>query len=318
MIDYKIDEMKRILSEKIIDRLYYLNNKKVVYQKKEDDTRIQEIELDINILRNELENINLLSNSNFLEFLKRMELNNSIYNTLSEEDRLRIYNILKEFDGFCKLDGYNSIIDIKKKDKDISDKMLYANKAYERICSDMDIINSKEFMMLENAVQTNKILNIKYMDNEDVKKMFKSDLDNILKEMKRRSSRERILKLQENLYNDIKKHVRFMIALFLEQQNVKYDINNSIEDLFSKVNEVYISRMKEMDSTKRTYSSLILSVNEMESRKIRALNKVSNEFVNSLKDNNIDLFQYSAEDFIDGVSESNLFEEINNRKHISK
>ena len=71
-------------------------------------------------------------------------------------------------------------------------------------------------MMLENAVQTNKILNIKYMDNEDVKKMFKSDLDNILKEMKRRSSRERILKLQENLYNDIKKHVRFMMALFLE------------------------------------------------------------------------------------------------------
>lgn len=318
MIDYKIDEMKRILSEKIIDRLYYLNNKKVVYQKKEDDTRIQEIELDINILRNELENINLLSNSNFLEFLKRMELNNSIYNTLSKEDRLRIYNILKEFDGFCKLDGYNSIIDIKKKDKDISDKMLYANKAYERICSDMDIINSKEFMMLENAVQTNKILNIKYMDNEDVKKMFKSDLDNILKEMKRRSSRERILKLQENLYNDIKKHVRFMIALFLEQQNVKYNMNDSIDNLFGFVNEVYISRMKEMDSTKRTYSSLILSVNEMESRKIRALNKVSNEFVNSLKDNNIDLFQYSAEDFIDGVSESNLFEEINNRKHISK
>lgn len=318
MIDYKIDEMKRILSEKIIDRLYYLNNKKVVYQKKEDDTRIQEIELDINILRNELENINLLSNSNFLEFLKRMELNNSIYNTLSEEDRLRIYNILKEFDGFCKLDGYNSIIDIKKKDKDISDKMLYANKAYERICSDMDIINSKEFMMLENAVQTNKILNIKYMDNEDVKKMFKSDLDNILKEMKRRSSRERILKLQENLYNDIKKHVRFMIALFLEQQNVKYNMNDSIDNLFGFVNEVYISRMKEMDSTKRTCSSLILSVNEMESRKIRALNKVSNEFVNSLKDNNIDLFQYSAEDFIDGVSESNLFEEINNRKHISK
>ena len=34
MIDYKIDEMKSILSEKIIDRLYYLNNKKVVYQKK--------------------------------------------------------------------------------------------------------------------------------------------------------------------------------------------------------------------------------------------------------------------------------------------
>lgn len=318
MIDYKIDEMKRILSEKIIDRLYYLNNKKVVYQKKEDDTRIQEIELDINILRNELENINLLSNSNFLEFLKRMELNNSIYNTLSEEDRVNVYTILKEFDDFCKLGGYNSIIDIKKKDKDISDKMLYANKAYERICSDMDIINSKGFMMLENAVQTNKILNIKYMDNEDVKKMFKSDLDNILKEMKRRSSRERILKLQENLYNDIKKHVRFMIALFLEQQNVKYNMNDSIDNLFGFVNEVYISRMKEMDSTKRTYSSLILSVNEMESRKIRALNKVSNEFVNSLKDNNIDLFQYSAEDFIDGVSESNLFEEINNRKHISK
>ncbi len=318
MIDYKIDEMKKILSERIIDRLYYLNNKKVVYQKKEDDTRIQEIELDISILRSELENINLLSNSNFLEFLKRMELNNSIYNTLNEEDKLNVYNILKEFDSFCKLDGYNSIADIKNKDKDISDKMLYANKAYERICSDMNIINSKEFMMLENAVQTNKILNIKYMDNEDVKKMFKSDLDNILKEMKRRSSRERILELQENLYNDIKKHVRFMIALFLEQQNVKYNMNDSIEDLFSKVNEVYISRMKEMDSTKRTYSSLILSVNEMESRKIKVLNKVSSEFVNSLKDNNIDLFQYSAEDFIDGVSESNLFEEINNRKRISK
>ena len=318
MIDYKIDEMKKILSERIIDRLYYLNNKKVVYQKKEDDTRIQEIELDISILRSELENITLLSNDNFLEFLKHMELNNSIYNTLNEEDRLNVYNILKEFDSFCKLDGYNSIADIKNKDKDISDKMLYANKAYERICSDMDIINSKEFMMLENAVQTNKILNIKYMDNEDVKKMFKSDLDNILKEMKRRSSRERILELQENLYNDIKKHVRFMIALFLEQQNVKYNMNDSIEDLFSKVNEVYISRMKEMDSTKKTYSSLILSVNEMESRKIKVLNKVSSEFVNSLKDNNIDLFQYSAEDFIDGVSESNLFEEINNRKRISK
>lgn len=318
MIDYKIDEMKRILSERIIDRLYYLNNKKVVYQKKEDDTRIQEIELDISILRSELENIALLSNDNFLEFLKHMELNNSIYNTLNEEDRLNVYNILKEFDSFCKLDGYNSIADIKNKDKDISDKMLYANKAYERICSDMNIINSKEFMMLENAVQTNKILNIKYMDNEDVKKMFKSDLDNILKEMKRRSSRERILELQENLYNDIKKHVRFMIALFLEQQNVKYNMNDSIEDLFSKVNEVYISRMKEMDSTKRTYSSLILSVNEMESRKIKALNKVSSEFVNSLKDNNIDLFQYSAENFIDGISESSLFEEINNRKHISK
>lgn len=318
MIDYKIDEMKKILSEKIIDRLYYLNDKKVVYQEKEDGVKIQEIELDINILRNELENINLLSNSNFLEFLKRMELNNSIYNTLNEEDRLNVYNILKKFDSFCKLDGYNSIADIKNKDKDISDKMLYANKAYERICSDMDIINSKEFMMLENAVQTNKILNIKYMDNEDVKKMFKSDLDNILKEMKRRSSRERILELQENLYNDIKKHVRFMIALFLEQQNVKYNMNDSIEDLFSKVNEVYISRMKEMDSTKRTYSSLVLSANEMENRKIRALNKVSSEFVNSLKDNNIDLFQYSAEDFIDGVSESNLFEEINNRKRISK
>lgn len=318
MIDYKIDEMKKILSEKIIDRLYYLNDKKVVYQEKEDGVKIQEIELDINILRNELENINLLSNSNFLEFLKRMELNNSIYNTLNEEDRVNVYTILKEFDSFCELDGYNSIADIKNKDKDISDKMLYANKAYERICSDMDIINSKEFMMLENAVQTNKILNIKYMDNEDVKKMFKSDLDNILKEMKRSSSRERILELQENLYNDIKKHVRFMIALFLEQQNVKYNMNDSIDNLFGFVNEVYVSRMKEMDSTKRTYSSLVLSANEMENRKIRALNKVSSEFVNSLKDNNIDLFQYSAEDFIDGVSESNLFEEINNRKRISK
>ena len=95
-------------------------------------------------------------------------------------------------------------------------------------------------------------------------------------------------------------------------------MNDSIDNLFGFVNEVYISRMKEMDSTKRTYSSLILSVNEMESRKIKALNKVSSEFVNSLKDNNIDLFQYSAEDFIDGVSESNLFEEITNRKHISK
>ena len=318
MIDYKIDEMKKILSEKIIDRLYYLNNKKVVYQEKEDGVKVQEIELDINILRNELENINLLSNSNFLEFLKRMELNNSIYNTLNEEDRLNVYNILKEFDSFCELDGYNSIADIKNKDKDISDKMLYANKAYERICSDMDIINSKEFMMLKNAVQTNKILNIKYMDNEDVKKMFKSDLDNILKEMKRRSSRERILELQENLYNDIKKHVRFMIALFLEQQNVKYNMNDSIDNLFGFVNEVYVSRMKEMDSTKRTYSSLVLSANEMENRKIRALNKVSSEFVNSLKDNNIDLFQYSAEDFIDGISESSLFEDVNNKKRISK
>lgn len=95
-------------------------------------------------------------------------------------------------------------------------------------------------------------------------------------------------------------------------------MNDSIEDLFSKVNEVYISRMKEMDSTKRTYSSLILSVNEMESRKIKALNKVSSEFVNSLKDNNINLFQYSAEDFIDGISESSLFEDVNNKKRISK
>lgn len=318
MIDYKIDEMKRILSERIIDRLYYLNNKKVVYQKKEDDTRIQEIELDISILRSELENITLLSNDNFLEFLKHMELNNSIYNTLNEEDGLNVYNILKEFDSFCKLDGYNSIADIKNKDKDISDKMLYANKAYERICSDMDIINSKEFMMLENAVHSNKIFNTNNFSNSNITKMFKNDLDNIEREIERRSSRERILELQENLYNDIKKHVRFMIALFLEQQNVKYDMSNSIEDLFSKVNEVYISRMKEMDSTKRTYSSLVLSANEMENRKIRALNKVSSEFVNSLKDNNIDLFQYSAEDFIDGVSESNLFEDINNRKHISK
>ncbi len=100
MIDYKIDEMKRILSERIIDRLYYLNNKKVIYQKKEDDTRIQEIELDISILRSELENIALLSNDNFLDFLKHMELNNHIYNTLNEEDRLNVYNILKEFDSF--------------------------------------------------------------------------------------------------------------------------------------------------------------------------------------------------------------------------
>ena len=318
MIDYKVEEMKKKLSEKIIDRIYYLNNMKIVYQKKEDEVKVQEIELDINILRNELENINLLSNSNFLEFFKHMELNNNIYNTLSEEDRVNVYTILKEFDDFCKLGGYNSITDIKKNDKDLSDKMLYANKAYERICSDMDIINSKEFMMLENAVRTNKILNIKYMDNEDIKKMFKSDLDNILKEMKRRSSKERILELQENLYNDIKKHVRFMIALFLEQQNIKYDMNDSIDNLFGLVNEVYISRMKEMDSTKKTYSSLVLSANEMENRKIKVLNKVSSEFVNSLKDNNIDLFQYSAEDFIDGVSESNLFEEINNRKRISK
>ena len=318
MIDYKIDEMKSILSERIIDRLYYLNNKKVIYQKKEDDTRIQEIELDISILRSELENIALLSNDNFLEFLKHMELNNHIYNTLNEEDRLNVYNILKEFDSFCKLDGYNSIADIKNKDKDISDKMLYANKAYERICSDMDIINSKEFMMLERAVHSNKIFNTNNFSNSNITKMFKNDLDNIEKEIERRSSRERVLDLQEALYKDIKKHIRFMMALFLEQQNVKYDMNNSIEYLFSIVNEVYISRMKEMDSTKRTYSSLILSVNEMESRKIKALNKVSTEFVNSLKDNNIDLFQYSAEDFIDGISESSLFEDINNRKHISK
>ena len=318
MVDYKIDEMKKILSEKIIDRLYYLNNKKVVYQKKEDDTRIQEIELDISILRSELENINLLSNSNFLEFLRRMELNNSIYNILSEEDRVNVYTILKEFDDFCKLGGYNSIMDIKKKDKDISDKMLYANKSYERICSDMDIINSKEFMMLERAVHSNKIFNTNNFSNSNITKMFKNDLDNIEREIERRSSRERILELQENLYNDIKKHVRFMIALFLEQQNVKYNMNDSIDNLFGFVNEVYISRMKEMDSTKRTYSSLVLSANEMENRKIRALNKVSSEFVNSLKDNNIDLFQYSAEDFIDGVSESNLYEDINKRKHISK
>lgn len=318
MIDYKIDEMKKILSEKIIDRLYYLNNKKVVYQEKEDGVKVQEIELDINILRNELENITLLSNDNFLEFLKHMELNNHIYNTLNEEDRLNVYNILKQFDSFCELDGYNSIADIKNKDKDISDKMLYANKAYERICSDMDIINSKEFLMLENAVHSNKIFNTNNFSNSNITKMFKNDLDNIEREIERRSSRERVLDLQEALYKNIKKHIRFMMALFLEQQNVKYDMNNSIEDLFSKVNEVYISRMKEMDSTKRTYSSLVLSANEMENRKIRALNKVSSEFVNSLKDNNIDLFQYSAEDFIDGVSESNLFEEINNRKRISK
>lgn len=318
MIDYKIDGMKRILSERIIDRIYYLNNMKIVYQKKEDDTRIQEIELDISILRSELENIALLSNDNFLEFLKHMELNNHIYNTLNEEDRLNVYNILKEFDSFCKLDGYNSIADIKNKDKDISDKMLYANKAYERICSDMDIINSKEFMMLERAVHSNKIFNTNNFSNSNITKMFKNDLDNIEKEIKRRSSRERVLDLQEALYKNIKKHIRFMMALFLEQQNVKYDMNDSIEDLFSIVNEVYISRMKEMDSTKRTYSSLILSVNEMESRKIKALNKVSTEFVNSLKDNNIDLFQYSAEDFIDGISESSLFEDINNRKRISK
>ena len=318
MIDYKIDEMKRILSERIIDRLYYLNNKKVIYQKKEDDTRIQEIELDISILRSELENIALLSNDNFLDFLKHMELNNHIYNTLNEEDRLNVYNILKEFDSFCKLDGYNSIADIKNKDKDISDKMLYANKAYERICSDMDIINSKEFMMLESAVHSNKIFNTNNFSNSSITKMFKNDLDNIEREIERRSSRERILELQENLYNDIKKHVRFMIALFLEQQNVKYNMNDSIDNLVGFVNEVYISRMKEMDSTKRTYSSLVLSANEMENRKIRALNKVSSEFVNSLKDNNIDLFQYSAEDFIDGVSESNLYEDINKRKHISK
>lgn len=318
MIDYKIDEMKSILSEKIIDRLYYLNNKKVVYQKKEDDTRIQEIELDISILRSELENINLLSNSNFLEFLRRMELNNSIYNTLSEEDRVNVYTILKEFDDFCKLGGYNSIMDIKKKDKDISDKMLYANKSYERICSDMDIINSKEFMMLERAVHSNKIFNTNNFSNSNITKMFKNDLDNIEREIERRSSRERVLDLQEALYKDIKKHIRFMMALFLEQQNVKYDMNDSIDNLFGFVNEVYISRMKEMDSTKRTYSSLVLSANEMENRKIRALNKVSSEFVNSLKDNNIDLFQYSAEDFIDGVSESNLYEDINKRKHISK
>lgn len=318
MIDYKIDGMKRILSERIIDRIYYLNNMKIVYQKKEDDTRIQEIELDISILRSELENIALLSNDNFLEFLKHMELNNHIYNTLNEEDRLNVYNILKEFDSFCKLDGYNSIADIKNKDKDISDKMLYANKAYERICSDMDIINSKEFMMLERAVHSNKIFNTNNFSNSNITKMFKNDLDNIENEIKRRSSRERVLDLQEALYKNIKKHIRFMMALFLEQQNVKYDMNDSIEDLFSIVNEVYISRMKEMDSTKRTYSSLILSVNEMESRKIKALNKVSTEFVNSLKDNNIDLFQYSAEDFIDGISESSLFEDINNRKRISK
>lgn len=318
MIDYEVEEIKKILSEKIIDRLYYLNNKKVVYQKKEDDTRVQEIELDISILRSELENIALLSNDNFLEFLKHMELNNHIYNTLNEEDRLNVYNILKEFDSFCKLDGYNSIADIKNKDKDISDKMLYANKAYERICSDMDIINSKEFMMLERAVHSNKIFNTNNFSNSNITKMFKNDLDNIEKEIKRRSSRERVLDLQEALYKNIKKHIRFMMALFLEQQNVKYDMNDSIEDLFSIVNEVYISRMKEMDSTKRTYSSLVLSANEMENRKIRALNKVSSEFVNSLKDNNIDLFQYSAEDFIDGISESSLFEDINNRKRISK
>lgn len=318
MVDYKIDEMKKILSEKIIDRLYYLNDKKVVYQEKEDGVKIQEIELDISILRSELENINLLSNSNFLEFLRRMELNNSIYNILSEEDRVNVYTILKEFDDFCKLGGYNSIVDIKKKDKDISDKMLYANKAYERICSDMDIINSKEFMMLERAVHSNKIFNTNNFSNSNITKMFKNDLDNIEREIERRSSRERVLDLQEALYKDIKKHIRFMMALFLEQQNVKYDMNDSIDNLFGFVNEVYISRMKEMDSTKRTYSSLVLSANEMENRKIRALNKVSSEFVNSLKDNNIDLFQYSAEDFIDGVSESNLYEDISKRKHISK
>lgn len=318
MIDYKIDEMKRILSERIIDRLYYLNNKKVIYQKKEDDTRIQEIELNISILRSELENIALLSNANFLEFLKHMELNNNIYSTLNEEDRLNVYNILKEFDKFCKLGEYNSILDVKKKDKDIRDKMLYTSKSYERICFDIDIINSNEFMMLENAVRTNRILNINNFSDNNIRKMFKNDFDNIEKEIKRRSSKETILDLQKSLYNDIKKYVRFMIALFLEQQNIEYDMNESIDSLFSKVNEVYISRMKEMDSTKKTCTSLIMSANEMENRKFKALNKVSSQFVNSLKENNVDLFQYSAEDFIDGVSESNLYEDINKRKHISK
>ncbi len=318
MIDYKVDEMKKILSEKIIDRIYYLNNIKEIYQKKEDKTKIQELELNISILRSELEKINLLSNDKLLEFLEHMEIYNHMYKILNEEDRLIVYNILKEFDDFCKLDGYSSIIEVKKKDKDISDKMLYANKSYERICSDMDIINSKEFMMLENAVQTNYILSIKGITNEDIRRMFKNDLDNILKEINRKSSKERVLYLQDKLYNDIKKHVRFMIALFLEQQNVTYNINDSIENLFCLVNEIYISRMKEMDSTKKTYTSLIMSANEMENRKIKALNKVSSEFVNSLKENNIDLFQYSAEDFINGISESNLYEEINNKKRISK
>lgn len=41
-------------------------------------------------------------------------------------------------------------------------------------------------------------------------------IDYKIDEMKGRSSRERVLDLQEVLYKNIKKHVRFMMALFLE------------------------------------------------------------------------------------------------------
>ncbi len=326
MIDYKVEEMKKKLSEKIIDRIYYLNNMKIVYQKKEDEVKVQEIELDINILRNELENINLLSNSNFLEFLKNMELNNNIYNILSEEDIIKVYGILKEFDNFNKKNV--KLIDIKKDYKSVCDKILFTSNAYERVCFDIDIINSEEFNILEKNVYSAEITDMKYISNE-MRELFKEDIDVIEKNINKKRNKPRVYQLQRKLYDDIKKHVKFIMELFLEQQDLNYDIDKYIIDvsfvtkdyinnLFGFVNKVYINNIKELKAKKAKLDGVFIVANEMEDKKIKALNNVSSEFVNSLNEDNIDLFQYSVEDFVDGVSKSNLFEEINNRKHISK
>lgn len=326
MIDYKVDEMKTKLSEKIVDRIYYLNNMKIVYQKKEDEVKVQEIVLDINILRNELENINLLSNDNFLEFLEHIELNNHIYGILTDEDRIKIYNILKEFDKYNKMNV--NLVDVKNKYKEICDKILFTSNAYERVCFDVDIINSEEFSILEKNIYSAEITDMKYISKE-MRELFKQDIDVIEKNINKKRNKPRVYQLQRKLYEDIKKHVKFMMELFLEQQDLNYDIDKYVIDvsfvtkkyinnLFGFVNKVYINNIRELKSKKTKLNGTFIVIDEMETKKIKALDKVSSEFVNCLKENNVDLFQYSAEDFVDGISKSNLHEEINNRKRISK
>lgn len=313
MIDYKVEQIKKRLCKDINEKIYYLKNKKIIYDKKNDLEEVKKIELEINILYKELSNLNKLDNSNYIEFINNIEVCNTIY-SFNDDDMFKIYNILREFDRFNTVDGKN-IVDIRKEYKDICERLLFISKAYERVCFDMDLYSSNEFMILENNIYSNRITNMKYISNS-MKVLFKNDIDLINKKMKNKEDKSIIFELQNKLYNDIKKHVKFMMVLFLEQDGTFYNINDSIDKLFELVNKIYISSVKEVDDKKRKYEGIFNVSNKLEDKKCKNLSVVNYEFVNYLKSNNIDLFQYSSEDFLDGVAKSNLYNEINMKKRI--
>ena len=285
------------------------NNNSILNLVSEKYSNIDSLKLEINKLKNELENIKKKNNNNFLNGFPIYndnildEMKHTYIQKKNQKFKSQIINEIKNkfissiTDALKKKD--EEILDIKFKNNGLKTEIDNLNNQILTINNQLKLQISKETESLKNHIEIEK---------GSLKELIKSTIENLLNQINIKienvkkqinSERENIKKSYDSKMIDINKQIEidnleiknFKNKNKIEIENLQKKIKNEIENLNNKINSEIENKEKKYNSIfenlKKLYKENNIEIEKLSKKHEIEIEKLKSEIENLKKQNEI-------------------------------